>query len=314
MRAGVSKHPDLSRNPPPACLWKENPNRLVTLWDIVRDFNLLGLFMARNSIQMLEHQALKLVKKQHGGVPMPDRQIKSAQTLLRHSTDFLAAAEFADSKEALTNFLESLDDDGLKEAGLPVRNMDVSTFLAAMEHLEKALDKDINEHKYIQVMPDRIECLSPVTLFGAKVFSAFPDARIDIADAGYCLAVELHTAAVFHLMRVAEYGLRALARKVGAKLTDKRKKQPLEFAEWGKVITRINDRIGEANAKLPKGPKLNARVHFYSEAADHCLYLKAVRNEISHTRTNYNGPEALGVMERVRSFMVFLERGLQKPA
>jgi hypothetical protein len=72
---------------------------------------------------------------------------------------------------------------------------------------------------------------------------------------------------------VAEHGLRALATRVGAKLKDKGKKQPIEYAEWGKVITRINDRIVELNAKLPKGPKLNARVHFYSEAAGHCLYL-----------------------------------------
>jgi len=80
------------------------------------------------------------------------------------------------------------------------------------------------------------------------------------------------------------------------------------------VITGINNRIANARIKLSKGHKLNALLQFYSEAADHCLYLKELRNEISHTRTHFNGPEALGVMERIRAFMGVLERGFQKPA
>jgi hypothetical protein len=314
VRGDVSTHPPLSRNPPPACLCKENPNRLVTLWDIVREFNLPGLLTALSMIELLEHPAERIIKKQHGGVPMPDIQIKAARTFLRHSLDVFVETTFADSKEIVERFLESINDEGFKERGLQYINMDASTFATNLQHLKTAIDKDIKRHRYIQVMPDRFNYLSPVTVFGAKVHIAFRDAHDDMAEAGNCLAIELHTAAVFHLIRVAEYGLRALAVRVGAKLRDKGKRQPLEFAEWGKVITAINNRIAAARNKLSKGPKLDAQLQFYSEAADHCLYLKELRNEVSHTRKSYNGPEALGVMERVRAFMEVLERGFQKQA
>jgi hypothetical protein len=311
----VSNDSPVSRNAPPACLWKENPNRLVTLWDIVHSFNLLGMLTACDLIDMLQYQADKIIKKQqHGGVPMPDSQIESARMFLKYSLNVFTETTFADSKEIVEHFLQSLDDEGFKEHGLPYINMDASTFAAELEHLKTAIDKDVKRYRYVQVMPDRFEYLSPMTVLGDKVYAAFPDARGDITDAGNCLALELHTAAVFHLIRVAEHGLRALAAKVGAKLKDKGKKQPVEFADWSKVLTGINNRIAAARIKLPKGPKLNALLLFYSEAADHCLYRKELRNEISHTRTVYNGPEASGVMERVRAFMMALEQGLNKPA
>jgi hypothetical protein len=247
----VSNSPAVSRNAPPACLWKENPNRLVTLWDIVRNFNLVGLLAALQMIDMLEYQGDKIVRKQHGGIPMPDIQIKSARTFLKHSLDVFGDANFADSRETVERFLEALDDEGFKERGLQYVNMDASTFAAKLETLKDAIDKDIKSCRYIQVMPERFEYLSPASLFGDKVYNAFPDTHEDMGDAGNCLALELHSAAVFHLIRVAEHGLRALATRVGAKLKDKGKKQPVEFAEWGKVITRINDRIAEANASSP---------------------------------------------------------------
>jgi hypothetical protein len=49
-------------------------------------------------------------------------------------------------------------------------------------------------------------------LFGKEVKdSASPQLNTEIKAAGNCLAADLHTAAVFHLMRVAEHGLHALA-------------------------------------------------------------------------------------------------------
>ncbi len=53
---------------------------------------------------------------------------------------------------------------------------------------------------------------SNTPLFGERVFQAFPSANYDIAEAGKCLACERSTAAVFHLMRVMEAGLKVLAR------------------------------------------------------------------------------------------------------
>ena len=56
----------------------------------------------------------------------------------------------------------------------------------------------------------------------------FKSAKDDIGAAGNCYAADLHTAAVFHLMRVAEKGMKALARHLGIKKVTKTK--PLTLA------------------------------------------------------------------------------------
>ncbi len=66
--------------------------------------------------------------------------------------------------------------------------------------------------KFVLVKPDRSKYLLQHALFGENVRTAFPSAAFDIEQAGNCLAVEANMAAIYHLLRVAEHGLRALAR------------------------------------------------------------------------------------------------------
>ena len=51
-------------------------------------------------------------------------------------------------------------------------------------------------------------------LFGEQVAQHFTEASIDIAEAGKCYAVGRYTACVYHAMRVAEHGLKAIAKRV----------------------------------------------------------------------------------------------------
>src|SRR5262249_6091339 len=52
-------------------------------------------------------------------------------------------------------------------------------------------------------------------LFGEEVATKFVPANQDIEEAGKCLALSRGTATVFHLMRVMEAGLKALAKPLG---------------------------------------------------------------------------------------------------
>jgi hypothetical protein len=108
------------------------------------------------------------------------------------------------------------------------------------------------------------------------------------------------------MMRVAEMGLRNIAKKVGVKLIDKGKPQPIEYATWDKVIQGVNAKIIAARA-LPHGPRKNKNLQFYSQAADQIIYIRDTwRTEVSHTRKSYNDGEAFGVITRVREFMELL--------
>jgi len=171
---------------------------------------------------------------------------------------------------------------------------------------------ELSCQKFAFIPPPNDEYFCQDNLFGEEVYSMFPDARADIKDAGDCLAASLPTASVFHLMRTAEHGLRALARKLRVTITHKGKQCPIEFGDWDTVITAIKNKIIDAR-KLSAGPKRQAKLEAYSNAADHCEYMKDIwRNNASHTRKPYKDAEAVNALERVRDFMQFLGSYLAK--
>jgi hypothetical protein len=149
------------------------------------------------------------------------------------------------------------------------------------------------------------------------IWTQFPDVKEDSQDAVDCYALEKNTACVFHMMRVAEMGLRSIAKKVKVKLTDKKEPLPVEFATWNKVIDGIKTKIAAVRTK-PKSTRQNEQLQFYSDAADQCTYIRDLwRNDVSHHRKSFNDGEALGVLTRVQQLMEFLARkegnGKSKP-
>jgi hypothetical protein len=62
---------------------------------------------------------------------------------------------------------------------------------------------------------------------------AFPAIEWDVYEATDCYALQHNTASVFHSMRVAEIGLRALAKERQISLP---KNKPIEWATWQEVL------------------------------------------------------------------------------
>ena len=186
-------------------------------------------------------------------------------------------------------------------------NQNLATELRVLRETAQA---ELHALRFAFVENDKAKILDKSDKAWGDLWEKIPAIKIDVEEPVYCYALERNTACVFHLMRVAEHGLRALSKKVGVRLTQKSGKlHPVEFAEWHKVITGIKNKV-EAARKLPYGAKRAQALQFYSDAADHCLYMKEIRNSISHTQNSYNALETLVVMERVRNFLVFLKAGL----
>jgi hypothetical protein len=145
-----------------------------------------------------------------------------------------------------------------------------------------------------------------------RVLDAFPESADDISDGMDCYAIGLYTATVFHATRIAETGIRSVAKRLRVKLTDKKKRMPIEFGTWDSLITGIRNKIDAAH-KLPKSVRREKQLNFYSNIADHCGYMKDLwRNPVSHARVFYNEGEALGALERVRGFMLTVAEGMGK--
>ena len=129
----------------------------------------------------------------------------------------------------------------------------------------------------------------------------------EIKAVGNCLAADLNTAAVFHLMRVAEHGLHALANYLGVKPP---KPYPLEFSEWCEVIKAVDTELKSRAAKtqqMPRGSIKDQDSVFYSGLLtdlDFFNYFKdAYRNPVSHLRGNYDADRARVAFNEVGDFM-----------
>ena len=157
---------------------------------------------------------------------------------------------------------------------------------------------------YLTVRP---KCPTKVGHDWAKAWEKIPASKADIQEAVYCYALDRNTACVFHLMRVAEMGLRKISGKLKVKLLHSGKNiYPIEFADWGTVIEECKKKIENARKALPPGKRQKV-MELYADISDHCLFMKEIwRNNISHARNTYTEQEALAVMGRVRDFMTLM--------
>jgi hypothetical protein len=183
--------------------------------------------------------------------------------------------------------------------------------LMRLEYLKQTVQGELAVRKFLYVPNHEEEFFRKSRLFGNAVYNSFPNARADIENAGTALATRLYTASVFYLMRTAEHGLRELARRMKVRIKHKSALVPLEHADWNAVITEIKNKI-TAVRPLPHGPKRQEKLERYSDAADHCEFMKDIwRNTASHARKSYSRTEALAAMDRVRDFMQFLSQSLR---
>jgi hypothetical protein len=180
-----------------------------------------------------------------------------------------------------------------------------------LDQLRTTIYAELTIRKFLYIPLDEDKYLRAEMLFGEEVHNAFPDARVEIKDAGTSFAAELYGACIFHLMRCAEHGLRSLARRLKVKVSHTHALIPLDYADWDAVIAGIRNEIAKVR-KLPRGPKRQAQLDRYSSAADHCEYMKDIwRNAASHTRRVYIRPDAMQAMDRVKDFMLFLSTALK---
>jgi hypothetical protein len=172
--------------------------------------------------------------------------------------------------------------------------------------LHEAIHADLCYRRFAFVPTSKAQLHDTFALVWDDIWKKIPDCKEDSERAIDCYALEQNTACVFHLMRVTEFGLRSLAKKLRVTITHSGKACPLEYGDWEKVIAGIKNKIAQIRSTAA-GPKKQAKLEFYSDAADHCVFMKDIwRNNVSHTRKAYNDSEAKAALDRVQDFMRFL--------
>lgn len=171
--------------------------------------------------------------------------------------------------------------------------------------LRTAIVRDMGEQVFLFLRLSDIKYYEQKQLFGPEVFTNFASTRADVAEAGNCYATGRYTACVFHCMRVLEKGLHALVRDLNNQFgTQVVFHKDIEYINWGNIIEKI-----DAEIRVLLRPNHQPRVasddlQFYSQTATEFVYFKtAWRDNVAHSRSDYNESEALSVMNHVEAFM-----------
>ena len=176
--------------------------------------------------------------------------------------------------------------------------------------METVIRAEIKSKLFLYIPSDRARFYEYDNVLSEKARDAFPSAYKELKEAGSCYAAERYTACVFHAMRAAEIGLRALGHQVGVSFPDK----PLELAEWQNIIQMAEARIKEIVDKQSKGLAKDEDQKFYGQAAAQFRYFKdGWRIRVAHARETYVGSQAYAVLSHARDFFETLAERLREP-
>jgi hypothetical protein len=194
--------------------------------------------------------------------------------------------------------------------------LDVSSACEIAHRLQMDIIASLERRQFLRVADDRLDLLmymrgnephrGILDVVGQNTRDKFPSAGGDFIEAGNCLAAECSTAAVFHLMRVAEVGMRALASDRNATFKNK----PIDQQEWGTILQFldgcIKDMREEPLANWSNSAMRDTQIRFYSEiVAELRQFNEAWRRHLSHAREDgiYDRDYANRVFKHVRLFM-----------
>jgi hypothetical protein len=244
---------------------------------------------------------------------LQDRPDKGRILTQQELADVGSTLEFAQQELGLAKFEVLSMKAGRHIISLSVANRNNPPSVAAtLQELRLDIDKELHGRQFVSIQPDRAGYAEgPSTpdryhygnrkhLFGDAAYAAFMSARYDMREAGNCLAVEANTAAVFHLMRVAEYGLRALAHDRRVRLP---KNSSLQLATWEEIIKKLEDAVSAIQG-YPRTLAREAQFEFYHGAMIEFRGFKnKFRNRVMHARDEYDRDDAHSAFTHVRAFM-----------
>jgi hypothetical protein len=275
------------------------PQRLISLWDMIQ-FSYHEFQMPYDIVSCGRDKFGKLAAESGQQGKLSQAQKDKLLSRLSEAKNICDKLECALSLE----IIRQIEFDYSRPDRFPFCH-EVSTTLI---HLLNCMGTEMSELHFAFIPKEKAGLFEQGELFGPDVNNAFPEAQDEIKDAGNCIAADLNTAAVFHLMRAAEHGLRSLAIHLKVKI-----KGQLDYAEWGTVLARIDDKLTAIERK-PRGKKKSEELEFYRLIQSECKALKDVwRNNVMHTRGRYNHKEATGVLQRVQDFLVRLAGRVKEP-
>lgn len=298
----------------PAC--PDGPGRLWSLLDIMKVFNSQGFSVLLRDLQRFQTEcrdgrarasrpAFSLGLGSH-----PVEQVKPTPQFLEDVKKFFVNAHKLCEATKLPAATAKLDLTNIRLKQQPDES-DFSSLLAEFQNAEDMIMSDFWKQKFFRVDIGHAWLIDNPKAFGEEVSTKFPNAVPDIVGAANCLAADCNTAAVFHLMRAVEWGLRALAVNLGLRRLKTRRKPgapvkltPLSHAQWEEIMNQLHPRVDAKLNKLRPGPVKQALQEFYVPLLQDVRgFRDGFRIHTMHSRREYTASQAVDQFNHVQNFM-----------
>jgi hypothetical protein len=173
----------------------------------------------------------------------------------------------------------------------------------SLKEINRSFVQELDSEMFVHVSGTDAIWFCKAQAFGPAVSTSFPTCTADIWSAGNCLALELYDSCVFHLMRVAERGLRVMAARFNV---------PFDNKNWHNIIEDIESAIRKMDSSW--GADWKDQQAKYAEVACQFMFFKqAWRNHVTHGRDTYDPARTRIVFRATEHFMARLaEVGLSE--
>ena len=292
----------------PVCLWQRNPNRLVSLWDVIQIYahRIVALLDELTGIQKYIETASRLPPLSISSADLEKRMAPLVQI-----TGYCHALQLSSAIRQIAYIQKQKDRlDALKP----------EDYIQMLAELRRRIREDLEGciffciydsakatqfFKYVEVDLHEgpvLKFKAAHELFDSAVAERFPQAIDDINEAGMCFAMGRYTASVFHLMRILEVGVRELAR-----LVDHKDFKP----GWGKILQTVERYV--LRTKYEELPALiQPHIEFLRQVLPRMQSVQiAWRNKISHVGQQLIPNEA-SITEQVAGEIFAATQGLSR--
>jgi hypothetical protein len=275
----------------PVCLGNENPNRLVSLWEMYQ-------IAAENFVYT--GTVLQAIQMNLASTVSPQRIIDGSDRdqFIIHLEHLKAGCD----KLTLTCTGDLL---GWIISEYSANARTFGQVKSTVEYISATFQQELSRHFFAYVEADQAKYFRSwdearsKPPFGAEALRSFPKALRDVALAGNCYACGFNDACVFHLMRVLEKGLESLAAVFVV---------PFKFENWHNVIEQVESKIRKIDSA--HGADWKDKQKFYADVACEFMFFKdAWRNHVMHGRDTYDSEAAQNIHSHVCTFMKKLALG-----
>ena len=266
------------------------PGRLLSLWDIMREFQIGRVLDSYN-----------LVLRLWGRIENK-REVWDNIARDDHGTDFPEIkAEIKRLAERLLEVQLTIPHEWtLKLYELAEKGATYRLLMKEIEFVHRIIVSHFRERMVLIIDPHMTRYFeSKAPLFGETVHSKFAPTRLDISEAGTCFALSRWAASVFHSVRAGEYALHSVRQSLRVPLRDKGNQQT-----WGWIVHDIGEDIKQRKKQKPPcwlKPQDEDMFEAFYGSLD--AISKAYRDPAVHGTTPYLEWEARYIFEVINGFM-----------